>query len=75
MEECDAILTSPGAPFELQRVVIRDEVQRVFKNAPDASCQLISSPILGSPPWFTVVAKAHAPGVCAVLSLQRLHCV
>ncbi|KAF9520337.1 hypothetical protein BS47DRAFT_1335956 [Hydnum rufescens UP504] len=36
MAECDAILTAPGAPFELQHVVIRGVVQRVYKNAPDS---------------------------------------
>jgi hypothetical protein len=56
MAECDAMLTAPGAPFELQHVLIRGVVQRVYKNAPDVGyCPYLSFPNLSPSPSFPVV--------------------
>ncbi|KDQ17938.1 hypothetical protein BOTBODRAFT_29253 [Botryobasidium botryosum FD-172 SS1] len=32
--ECNAILTGPGTPFEIETALVGDRVQRVFKHAP-----------------------------------------
>lgn len=34
IEECHAIMTSPGAPWELETVTIKGRPQKVYKNLP-----------------------------------------
>ncbi|UPT64656.1 MAG: hypothetical protein M0D54_09210 [Hyphomonadaceae bacterium JAD_PAG50586_4] len=37
LKEAAAMLTAPGAPFEIEHIAVRGQILRAYKNAPPTS--------------------------------------